>query len=185
MTKWAAAAGSLFGPRASRPAPKLRRELRPAPGSSGTLFLSAFRVLVLSFVSASFGRCDRCNIVLFLPPGRRGPIDDGFLQRRSGISTADLRQLNPCHTRVLAHAGWGRPPKDKEVWETGKLNRPSLGQVLLSGVQNFTHRNWPAGELFSPKILLFNVEDRLIAGGFHEPGEPGEPGETRSDEIVD
>jgi hypothetical protein len=52
-------------------------------------------------------------------------------------------------------------------------------------VQNFTHRNWPAGELFSPKILLFNVEDRLIAGGFHEPGEPGEPGETRSDEIVD
>ncbi len=29
--------------------------------------------------------------------------------------------------------------KDKEVWETGKLNRPSLGQVLLSGVQNTLH----------------------------------------------
>ena len=30
-----------------------------------------------------------------------------------------------------------------------------------------------------PKSSYFNVEDRLIAGGFHEPGE------TRSDEIVD
>src|SRR5471030_1718113 len=139
MTKWAAAAGSLFGPRASRPAPKLRRELRPAPGSSGTLFLSAFRVLVLSFVSALFGRCDRRDNILCLPPRLRGPIDGGFVQRRRGISTADLRQLIPCHTRVLARAGWGRPPKDKEVWETGKLNRPSVGQVLLSGVQDTLH----------------------------------------------
>ncbi len=55
------------------------------------------------------------------------------------LSIVDLRQVNPCHTRVLAHAGWGRPPKDKEVWETGKLNRPSLSKVLLSGVQNTLH----------------------------------------------
>ena len=139
MTKWAAAAGSLFGPRASRPAPKLRLEPRPALGSSGTLFLSAFRVFVLSFVSALFGGCDRCDSILCLPPGLRKPIDGGFVQRRCGMSTADLRRLNPCHTRVLARAGWGRPPRDKEVWETGKLNRPSLGKVLLSGVKNTLH----------------------------------------------
>ena len=61
------------------------------------------------------------------------------MERRSALSIVDLRQVNPCHTRVLAHAGWGRPPKDKEVWETGKLNRPSLGQVLFSGVHNTLH----------------------------------------------
>jgi hypothetical protein len=53
--------------------------------------------------------------------------------------TQFLRQLAPCPVHALARAGWGRPPKDKEVWETGKLNRPSLGQVLLSGVQKSLH----------------------------------------------
>jgi hypothetical protein len=63
--------------------------------------------------------------------------------------TQFLRQLAPCHVHALARAGWGRPPKDKEVWETGKLNRPSLGQVLLSGVQNTLHIETCIGVSFS------------------------------------
>src|ERR1039457_474509 len=64
-----------------------------------------------------------------------------------------------------------------------KAQPPVTRQSAAFGCSKyFTHRNLLSGELISPKILLFNVEDRLIAGGFHEPGDTGE---TRSDEIVD
>jgi hypothetical protein len=40
--------------------------------------------------------------------------------------TRFLWELRRCHTQALARAGWGRPPKGKEVWETGNLSHRHL-----------------------------------------------------------
>ena len=56
-----------------------------------------------------------------------------------------LRQTDRCHNTGPRPCRLGRSPKEKEAWETKKLNRPSCGQVAFGRQKLFTHRNLPLG----------------------------------------
>lgn len=86
--------------------------------------------------------------------------------------TRFLWELCRCHTQALARAGWGRPPKGKEVWETGKLShrRSAMCAFKLPTAVYSPKLIWVSFPFLKASYIGKGLPNLFVVG-FHEPAE--------------